>query len=45
MEVEEPIEPEANEEAAGTRDPEGDEEARKLQAQDDTHDAPKSDDE
>lgn len=45
VEVEEPIEPEANEEAAGTRDPEGDEEARKLQAQDDTHDAPKSDDE
>lgn len=45
VEVEEPIEPEEHEEAAGTRDPEGDEEARKLQAQDDTHDAPKSDDE
>lgn len=43
IEVEEPIEPQANEEAAGTRDPEGDEEARKLQAQDDTHDAPKAD--
>lgn len=40
-----PIEPQSHEEAAGTRDPEGDEEARKLQAQDDTHDAPKSDDE
>lgn len=45
LEPVEPIEPEEHEEAAGTRDPEGDEEARKLQAQDDTHDAPKSDDE
>lgn len=45
VEVEEPIEPEEHEEAAGTRDTDGDEEARKLQAQDDTHDAPKSDDE
>lgn len=45
IEVLEPIEPKEHKEAAGTRDPEGDEEARKLQAQDDTHDAPKSDDE
>lgn len=45
LEPVEPIEPEEHEEAAGTRDPEGDEEARKLQAQDDTHDAPKSADE
>ncbi|ELA09330.1 50S ribosomal protein L25/general stress protein Ctc [Moraxella macacae 0408225] len=45
VEVLEPIEPEEHKEAAGTRDPEGDEEARKLQAQDETHDAPKSDDE
>lgn len=45
VEVEEAIEPQEHEEAAGTRDPEGDEEARKLQDQDDTHDAPKSEDE
>ncbi|WP_019519059.1 50S ribosomal protein L25/general stress protein Ctc [Faucicola boevrei] len=45
VEVLEPIEPEEHKEAAGTRDPEGDEEARKLQAQDETHDAPKSEDE
>ncbi|OBX75399.1 50S ribosomal protein L25/general stress protein Ctc [Faucicola atlantae] len=43
--VEEPIEPEEHEEGAGTRSTEDDEEARKVQAQDDTHDAPKSDDE
>lgn len=45
VEVEEAIEPQEHEEAAGTRDSEGDEEARKLQDQDDTHDAPKSEDE
>lgn len=41
----EPVKPEEHEKAAGTRTPDADDdEARKLQAQDDTHDAPKSDD-
>ncbi len=41
----EPVKPEEHEEAAGTHTPDADDdEARKLQAQDDTHDAPKSDD-